>query len=90
MSRARFDDECPGCRPMMVNVETGQPYADDSAEMTAVNRVWSATTLAERQAWHRFTCLNSRSIVDLQVVKDFSDRLESALLAASGKKGWGA
>lgn len=75
---------------MMVNLETGQALADDSAEMAAVNCVWSATTLAERQAWHRVTCLNSRSIVDLQIFKTFSDRLESALLAAAGKKGWGA
>lgn len=82
MSIKCFDDECPGCRPMMVNVDTGQPFADSSVEMIAVNRIWSMTTLAERQAWHRFTCQNSRSIVDLQVVKTFSDRLETALLAA--------
>jgi hypothetical protein len=90
MSIKSFDDECPGCRPMMVDVKTGQAFADDSAEMVAVNRVWSATTLAERQAWHHVTCQNSLSIVDLQVVEDFSDRVETALLAAAGKKGWGA
>jgi hypothetical protein len=90
MSIKSFDDECPGCRPTMIDVETGQAFADDSNEMAAVNRIWSATTLAERQAWHRFKCQNSRSIVDLQIVKTFSDRFETALLAAAGKKGWGA
>jgi hypothetical protein len=73
----RFDDECPGCRPMLVDPKTMQPYADDSVEMRAVNRVWSATTLEERQAFHRFTCLSSRAVGDVLRVKALSDRLVS-------------
>jgi len=79
MSHDCFDDECPGCRPAMVDVKTGRLLADDSVEMKTVRRIWSGTTLKERQAWHRFTCQNSRSIVDIQIVKAFSDRLEAAL-----------
>ena len=86
MSRERFDDECAGCRPVMIDVKTGRLFADDSVEMGIVNRLWSETTLVDRLAWHRFTCQNSRSLVDIQRVKTFSDRLEKALSALSKKK----
>lgn len=79
----RFDDACPDCRPAMMDVKTGRLFADDSPEMVAVNRLWGETTAKERQAWHRFTCQNSRSPADLVLVKAFSDRLEAALTALS-------
>lgn len=83
MSRDRFDDECPGCRPAMVDVKTGRLYADTSAEMQVVNRLWTETTPQERQAWHRVTCQNSRALVDLPRAKEFADRVEAALLSLS-------
>ena len=86
MSRALFDDECPGCRPAMVDVKTGRVFPDDSAEMKTVNRLWAQTTLQERQAWHRVTCQNSRSIVDVQIAKRFADRIEAAFAAMATKK----
>lgn len=82
MALHRFDDECSGCRPAMFDAKTGRPYADDSPEMTIVNRVWSGTTLEERQAWHRFTCQNSRAVGDLRLTKAFTDRVQAALVAA--------
>lgn len=82
MSRERFDDQCPGCRPIMLDVKTKKPLAADSVEMTIVNRVWSETSIEERRAWHRFTCQNSRAVEDLLHCKAFSDRLQAALDAA--------
>jgi hypothetical protein len=63
-----------------MNIETGRVEPDDSPSMKIVLQVWSKTTLAERQAWHRVTCQNSRSIVDLQVAQDFTQRVQAALL----------
>lgn len=84
--RDRFDDDCPGCRPAMMNVKTGRMFADDSIEMMTVNRLWGETTLEERKAWHRVTCQNSRSLVDLQFSKTFADRLEAAFAAMKTEK----
>ena len=70
----------------MVDVKTGHVFADDSLEMTIVNRLWSETTIDERRAWHRFTCQNSRALVDVQLVKAFSDRLEAAFAAVAKTK----
>ena len=81
MSLERFDDECPGCRPTMMDVKTGRLFADDSAEMVAVSRLWGETTPDERRAWHRFTCQNSRAPADMILVKAFSDRVQAALTA---------
>ncbi|HSX22866.1 MAG TPA: hypothetical protein VLE97_08855 [Gaiellaceae bacterium] len=82
----RFDDECPGCRPAMMNIKTRQLYADDSIEMITVNRLWAQTTVEERKAWHRVTCKNSRSLVDLSVAQAFADRIEAALRSLPAKE----
>lgn len=81
MSREQFDDECAGCRPAMVDVKTKQLYAEDSAEMVIVNRLWRETTLEERQAWHRVTCQSSRGALDTKLARAFADRIGAALAA---------
>jgi len=86
MAVKRFDDECPGCRPAMINGHTKQPYPDASAEITIVNRLWAETMSAEREVWHRVTCQNSRSIVDVQLAQRFADRVQVGLLAVSLKE----
>lgn len=79
MSNLIFDDDCAGCRPAMLDVKTGKPLPDDDPNMVIVNRLWRETTLAERQAWHRFTCLNSRAQVDVITAAVFAQRVEKAL-----------
>lgn len=86
MPREYFDDECPGCRPAMMDVKTGRPFADDSAEMKVVNHLWGETTAEERRAWHRVTCQNSQSLVDLRIAKAFTDRVQDALTSAAERK----
>jgi len=84
--RDHFDDKCAGCRPAMVDVNTGLPLADDSPEMTIVNSLWAETTLDERRAWHRVTCQNSRKRRDVRFAKAFADRVAQAFAAASQKE----
>jgi len=79
MAWSVFDDECTGCKPSMMDVETGQVLSDHAPSMKIVFRLWGETTLAERQAWHRVTCLSSRSLVDVQLATDFMDRVQAAL-----------
>lgn len=56
--RHRYDPACPDCVPVVVDMETGEPFARDSPTMVAVMRVWNAATFAERQAYMDFE--NSR------------------------------
>jgi hypothetical protein len=81
MSLDKFDANCAGCRPCMMNPKTGQVMPDDSPEMRAVLGAWNALTPAEKQAWHRFTCLNSRTLIDLSAAKKFADSAQAALNA---------
>jgi hypothetical protein len=74
MSRMIFDNDCPGCRPAAIDVQTGQPMGDDHPVMRALNAAWEGASYAERQAFHRFTCLNSMEPVDLLMVQALQRR----------------
>jgi hypothetical protein len=65
-----FSDECPGCRPAVMD-NKGQVLPDQHPMMQKINRAWLRTTLAQRQAFHRCTCLSSRDPVDLALVHTF-------------------
>lgn len=52
---------------------------EDSPEMQAVLGVWAKTTMEERQAFHRFTCQNSRTPTDLAVISALSARMNEAM-----------
>jgi hypothetical protein len=79
VSLAAHDDECPGCRPAILNVETRTLLPDDSPMMQIVLRVWRALSLHEKQAWHRFTCQNSRTPFDMQLAETFGKHVQEAL-----------
>lgn len=78
MSWQKQDDDCPGCRPVITDLNL-KPVPDDDPVQVAVNAIWSKTTLEERQAFHRFTCQNSRTSADLKVVNDIRIRIQTAL-----------
>jgi len=83
MSLQKHDDDCPGCRPALVNTKTGQPYPANSPQMIAVMKVWNQTNLIERQAWHRVTCQNSRSPSDLRLAGSIAEKVKEALKGVS-------
>ena len=49
--------------------------------MLVINRVWAQTTLAEREAFHKFTCLNSRDPEVLRVIGEINGRIKFAAQA---------
>jgi hypothetical protein len=79
MSRKQFDDECQGCRPVILDRKTMEPFPDDSVPMQAVNAVWSTTTKDQREAFHRFTCLNSRDPGDVGVMQTLTRMFEQEI-----------
>ena len=75
----KHDDNCPGCRPAMLDMQTGKPVPDDSPMMQVVLQVWEHTTSAEREAWHRFTCQNSRAQGDVAAAQNIASKIQRAL-----------
>jgi hypothetical protein len=82
MSKEQFNDNCPGCRPIIIDPGTMKPLPEDSWQMQAVDRVWAGTTWAERRDFHEFTCLNSREHQVMKTVATLRMRMNSALKAA--------
>lgn len=76
MSIEKFDDVCKGCYPVLVDPHTMKVLPDDHPQMINVMLVWSKLTREERQAFHRFACLNSREPADLEIVETIALRLE--------------
>jgi hypothetical protein len=78
MSMQAFDNACEGCKPAMLDVKTGQVLPDDAPSMKIVLQLWNALPLAEKQAWHRVTCQNSRALLDVQRAEAFARRIQDA------------
>ena len=78
MSWQQQDDNCPGCQPVLCDLD-GKPLPVDSREMVAINGVWAATTPEERQAFHRVTCQDSRELNDMLIIRSLTSRIERAL-----------
>jgi hypothetical protein len=79
MTREIFSDDCPGCRPSLINLQTGKQMADDDPIMQTVNAVWKQTSYAERQAFHRVCCQNSRRTTDLLACESISQKMQAAM-----------
>lgn len=77
MPMNQFSDDCPGCRPAMLDLSTGAALPDSHPLMQKVLRIWGATTLAERQAYHRVMCQNSRAPNDLAVVQAIVEKMQA-------------
>jgi hypothetical protein len=63
--------------------ETHEPLPEDSPIMVTIRRIWATTIREQREAFHRFTCLNSRAPADLEVMRWFADEIHKAGEAAS-------
>jgi len=79
-----FEENCRGCKPAMIDTRTMKALPDDNPAMQAIFKVWDGLTLAERQAWHRVTCLNSRVPSDLATMQKLSNLFGAAAQAAGG------
>jgi hypothetical protein len=86
MTLEAHDDDCPGCKPALLNIDTGEPEPDNSPIMQVVFGIWDTLTLAERQAWHRVTCQNSREPADMRVAKSFAETIQKALGECDAEK----
>ena len=66
-----FCDNCPGCRPALIDVETMQKVPDNHRFMTSVNKIWdNDTTYAQRRAFIEVTLHNSRNPQDLRLTEE--------------------
>ena len=75
MSQKLYNDDCPGCRPALVDLQTGTVLADDHPAMVKAREAWKTTSLACRIAFHNVTCNNSRRALDLRLAQQYIYKL---------------
>ncbi len=73
MSRQTFNDECPGCKPILIDPSTHKPYPDNHPMMIVLGRVWQETTREQREAYHRVCCNNSETPEDVAVATEIAE-----------------
>lgn len=77
-----YEENCQGCKPVILDIKTGRPFPADHPAVVAINAVFNSLPLSDKQAWHELTCHNSREPQVLaamaRVQKLFSDALEKA------------
>lgn len=79
MSLRKFEPECPGCLPAIIDVKTGKVCPDDHPFMRPVIALWNEQDLPTRKAWHAVTCRNSRRPEDLRLVQPFVDKIQAEI-----------
>lgn len=79
MSRRKYEPECPGCLPVIIDVRTGKAHPDDHPFMKPVIELWNQQDEETRKAWHAVTCLNSRRPEDLRLVEPFVVRVQAEM-----------
>lgn len=63
-----FCDDCPGCKPAILDIKTNKPLPSDDPLMKAVMFMWkNGTTYQERKAYIEVTLHNSRLPSDLRL-----------------------
>ena len=82
MSYQFFSDDCPGCRPAMLNLTTGEAIPESDPMMQIVLAVWARTSRKEREVFHRVTCQNSRVPSDVRIFQQLGMRIQTALKAS--------
>lgn len=74
-----FCDNCPGCRPAILDMRTRRPLGPDTPEMKAVNEVWDKdTTYAQRRAYIEVTLHNSRQPGELRLAEQVMAKIQQA------------
>ncbi len=76
MEDHEFCDDCSGCRPALLDMETQQALVHDDPIMVAVNNLWdNDTTYAQRRAFIEVTLHNSRVPQDMALAAQVSEKI---------------
>jgi len=77
MSCEKFDPQCPGCRPAIIDPRTGKVLPADDPVMEIVNRVWEASPIEDQEAFWRVTVKNSRNQGDIARMNALTSRMSA-------------
>jgi hypothetical protein len=79
VSKEKFDENCEGCRPAIIDMKTMKVQPQDSPMMKIANACFDKLTREEKAAWHRVACQNSSDLNDMAIAIKYSRMLNEAL-----------
>jgi hypothetical protein len=79
MSCDKFDPQCKGCRPALVDANTGEVFSSTHPLMMIVNSVWDAASIEEQEAFWKVTVKNSRDPEDLALTEVLNTRIQDKM-----------
>lgn len=65
-----YDENCPGCQPAILDLQTNKPLPDDHPYMAAALRAFKSCTMTQRRAWHRVVIQQSKNETDLKMAAE--------------------
>lgn len=78
-----YDENCPGCRPAMIDVKTGKRMASNHPVMLAVLSVYDNATLEERRALHKLWVDSDQSEENMRIAGPVIQRIQNAVAAVN-------
>lgn len=75
-----YSDDCPGCQPALMDIETGEPMAVEHPVMQAVLKAWKEkTTYAQRRTTTRVWLGQSTDPADIAVMQYVGGIIQEAM-----------
>ncbi len=81
MTCEKFDPNCEGCRPAILDATTQQVLPKEHPVMVLMNEVWDSATHEEQEAYWKVTVKNSRDSKDLVLASNIIDRFKERAAA---------
>ncbi len=75
MSKEQYDDNCEGCKPVIIDPETGEPLSASHPVMEVVQKIFTDLSREHKESFHRFCCLNSRAPEDLAAIQHIQQKI---------------
>lgn len=79
MSCDHFDPNCEGCRPAILDPQTGRAMPKDHPMVVAINEVWDAAPREEQEACWKIWVKNGRDPGDMKLASAFMDKVQARL-----------
>ena len=75
----KFDPKCQGCRPALIDVDSGEVFPKTHPLMIIVNSVWDDASVEEQEAFWNVTVKNSRDPKHLALTEVLNKRIQEKM-----------
>lgn len=78
-SNHEYDENCPGCQPVLFDIKKQQPMDEKEPVMAVVLAAFKACSMIQKRAWHRVVVGMSQNEKDKQIMIEVSQVIQKAM-----------